>query len=232
MTKYNHGQNVHFGTILREVVFGMEDGMVSTLGAITGIAIGSQDHFIVLLAGMVIIAVESISMGIGSYLSNQSVKEVSARKLVEEKIELAEFPKEEKEELFQMFMRDGWPENLSRQMAEEASRNKELILKEMAYRELKIPVESSISPFKLGVSMFFSYIVGGAIPLIAYFVLPIALAIKVSILITLVGLFGLGAITTRYTKSSWLRSGLRVLLLGGIALLVGFWIGKLVVGLT
>ena len=147
---------------------------------------------------------------------------------MEEKIELAEFPKEEKEELFQMFMRDGWPENLSRQMAEEASRNKELILKEMAYRELKIPVESSISPFKLGVSMFFSYIVGGAIPLIAYFVLPIALAIKVSILITLVGLFGLGAITTRYTKSSWLRSGLRVLLLGGIALLVGFWIGKLV----
>ena len=228
MTKYNHGQNVHFGTILREVVFGMEDGMVSTLGAITGIAIGSQDHFIVLLAGMVIIAVESISMGIGSYLSNQSVKEVNARKLVEEKIELAEFPKEDKEELFQMFMSDGWPENLSRQMAEEASRNKELILKEMAYRELKIPVESSISPFKLGVSMFFSYIVGGAIPLIAYFVLPIALAINVSILITLVGLFGLGAITTRYTKSSWLRSGLRVLLLGGIALLVGFWIGKLV----
>lgn len=229
MTKYNHDQNIHFSAILREVVFGMEDGMVSSLGAITGIAIGSQDHSTVFLAGAVIIAVESISMGIGSYLSHRSGQEVNARKLVEEKIELAEFPKEEKEELFNMFMRDGWPKDLSRQMADEASRDKELMLKEMAYRELKISIGTPVSSLNLGLFMFVSYIFGGIIPLFAYFVLPISSAIKVSIVITLVGLFGLGAITTRYTQSLWLKSGLRVLLLGGIALLVGFWVGKLVV---
>ncbi len=45
MTKYQHHRNTSIGSTIREIVFGMEDGMVSTLGAITGIAIGSQDHY-------------------------------------------------------------------------------------------------------------------------------------------------------------------------------------------
>ena len=75
--------------------------------------------------------------------------------------------------------------------------------------------------------MFVAYIIGGLIPLFAYFVLPISMAIKVSTVVTLIGLFALGAATTRYTKGSWLKMGSRVLVLGGIALTVGFFVGKL-----
>ena len=72
----------------REMIFGMEDGMVSTLGAITGIAAASGSYFAVILAGLVIISVESISMAVGSYLSSKSAKNIEERMLVEEKTEL------------------------------------------------------------------------------------------------------------------------------------------------
>ena len=79
-SQYLHHQKPGIVSAIREIVFGMEDGMVSTMGAITGIAVGSGNHFVVVLSGLVIIAVESISMGVGSYLSSKSQKEVRARK--------------------------------------------------------------------------------------------------------------------------------------------------------
>lgn len=60
---------------IREIVFGLEDSLVSTLGAITGIAAGAQNHSIVILSGLVIIAVEAVSMSAGSYLSSKSANE-------------------------------------------------------------------------------------------------------------------------------------------------------------
>lgn len=57
---------------IREIVFGLEDALVSTLGAITGIAVGTQSQYVVILSGLVLIAAESMSMGAGSYLSSKS----------------------------------------------------------------------------------------------------------------------------------------------------------------
>lgn len=63
---------------IREVIFGLEDGLVSTLGAVTGIAAGAQSTFVVILSGLVLIGVESLSMAAGSYLSSKAVGESSA----------------------------------------------------------------------------------------------------------------------------------------------------------
>lgn len=227
MTIYNHSRNTAIGSTIREVVFGMEDGMVSTLGAITGIAIGSQDHFTIILSGIIIIAVESISMGIGSYLSNLSEQEVNQRRIQEEKEEIKHHLGSEKKELLDMFIRDGWPNELADQMAEVASKDPKLMLNEMVHRELLIAEGSSQGALKNGAFMFISYIVGGLIPLSAYFLVPIKTAMPISICITLIGLFGLGAYTTKYSKVSWLKAGGRVLLLGVIALVAGYFIGNL-----
>ena len=210
------------------MVFGVEDGMVSTLGSITGIAIGSNNHAMVILAGVVIISVESISMGIGSYLSNRSQEEMEKRKIKEEKEELEQFPKEEKEELYQMYLKDGWSKNLAIQMSEEASKNKELMLKEMIMRELKISGDPESVSIKGGFYMFFAYVLGGIIPLFAYFILPIKNAVPLSITITLIGLFALGMSTTKFTKQPLIKSGLRVLVIGSVALIAGLAVGLLV----
>ena len=164
---YIHHTNNGSTATFREMIFGMEDGMVSTLGAITGIAAASESYFAVILAGLVIISVESISMAVGSYLSSKSAKSIDERMLTEEKTELKDFPEEEKKELVDMYIVDGWPEALAKEMAEEASKNKKLFLQEMAYRELGIVPAKMANPFKNGTVMLFSYIFAGSIPLVA-----------------------------------------------------------------
>ena len=81
----HHHTKSGFLANIREMVFGTQDGMVSTLGALTGIAIGSNNHFFVILSGFVVVAVEATSMGVGAYLSTKSVADIAKRRHEEEK---------------------------------------------------------------------------------------------------------------------------------------------------
>lgn len=210
---------------IEQVIFGLQDGIVSTLGAITGIAIGSNEPYIVLLAGVAIIGVESVSMGVGEYLSSRSGKNISQRVLAEVREELAKYPEEEHNELREFFVRDGWPQEFAAQMVAIAKQRPELAFKEMAYRELNVSLNESERPVRNGMFMFFAYIIGGMIPLLAYFFLPIEAALFVSIPVALVSLFVIGAAVTRLTKQSWLQNGLHMFTFGGIALAIGLAIG-------
>lgn len=221
---YIHHYQSSFADVLKEIVFGMEDGMVSTLGSITGIAIGSGNISIVLLAGVVIISVEAISMGIGSYVSNVSEEEMHARMIAEEKQELKDFAQAEEEELKEIYIENGWPAELSAQMAQTAAKNGDLFLHEMIVHELKVPNTESVSA-KGAMFMFFAYILGGLVPLSSYFFAPLGTAIPLSIGITLVGLFLLGMATTKFTKAPKAKSGIRMLLMGGAALVIGLLAG-------
>lgn len=224
---YLHHSSSLSSSLLREVVFGMEDGMVSTMGAITGIAIGTSDRFVIILAGFVIISVESVSMAVGSYLSNKSEQAMDKRILEEEKEEIEQYPHEEKQELLDMYVRDGWPKKLSEEMAEAASKDQTLMLKEMAYRELNVHPDNNDNPRKNAVYMGISYVLGGAVPIIPYLIFPLAVGIISSVSITLAGLFILGVVTTKFTKRNWLKSGLEMLILASVAAGIGFAIAKL-----
>lgn len=226
-SKYLHHQNPEVGANIKELVFGMEDGMVSTFGSITGIAAATQDPFTILLAGFVIISVESISMAVGSYLSNKSEQSIDKRMIEEEREEINKYLEEEVEELKHMYIEDGWPRELAETMAKTASKDKELLLKEMSYRELKIVPDSGANPAKGGIIMGVSYILGGLIPLLPYVLLPLGQAILLSIGVTLVGLFILGVYVTKYSGRSWLKSGLEMLVLAGLAGAIGFGVGQL-----
>lgn len=68
---------------MREIVFGLEDSFVSTLGAVTGIAAGAQSTYVVILSGLVLVSVEALSMSAGSYLSNTSAAEAEEAVLAE-----------------------------------------------------------------------------------------------------------------------------------------------------
>lgn len=221
-----HHQRPGLRKNFREIVFGMQDGMVSTLGAVTGIAVGTNDQFVVLLAGVIVIVVESISMSIGSFTSSASERDVQRRMLYEENIEIQTSPEEEKKELRTMFIDDGWPDTMADAMTETASRNKDLMLREMAYRELSIFPDGTIAPLRNGLFMLGAYIAGGAIPLIPYFLLLPLDALPYSIGTTLAGLFALGAFTALFTRAYWVKAGFSMLGLGSIALVAGYAIGK------
>lgn len=224
---YIHHKNSAINSTLRELVFGVEDGMVSTMGAVTGIATGTGNHIIVVLSGFVIIAVESISMAVGSYISNKSEVEMKRRMIAEEKEEIRDHPVEEQEEMVRLFVKDGWPETLAQEMASQTGKDKKLMLKEMAYRELHIIPEGYGAPVKEGLTMLFSYVFGGAIPLAPYLFFEIEVALVVSITATLIGLFILGVFTTKFSHRKWWKAGLEMLLLAGAAAGVGYAVGSL-----
>lgn len=224
-----HHTNSVRGSIIREGVFGLEDGMVSTLGAITGIATATGDYFTVILSGCVVISVESISMAVGSYLSSKSEKEIAQRMLYEEKKEIELYPKEEQEEIEDMFVEDGWSRPLAKQMAKEASAKGELMLREMAYRELKLIPDDLEDPKQNAIIMWVTYVVGGAIPLFPYIVIhDIWTALPISIGLALIGLFCLGVITTKFSKRTWWKAGFEMLGLASAAALIGYIVGQAV----
>lgn len=225
--EYIHHQDHRVSSRVREVVFGMEDGMVSTMGAITGIAAATRDPFIVLLSGFVIIAVESISMGVGSYLSSKSEKEVKLKKISEERGEIAQYPDAEAKELYELYIKNGWSEDLAKKMVKEASKKHGLFLNEMACHELKIIPDSLEEPLENAFFMGISYVIGGAIPLVAYLFLPVPFALMVSIPLTMVGIFILGVFTTKFTGRRWWKAGMEMFLLAAAAALVGYGVGRI-----
>jgi predicted membrane protein (TIGR00267 family) len=224
----NVSNNGNLSPIVREVVFGVEDGMVSTLGAMTGIAVGSGDKYTVLLAGIVIITVESVSMAIGSFISNKSSEEVTDKIIEDEKEELKKYPKKEEEELYSMFVRDGWGSKLAFQMTKHAIKKKKLLLTEHSYRELGVFPHRINKPSTNAIFMFFSYIIGGIVPLFSYLVFPITSAIYLSVILSLIGLFCMGSITTVFTKVNVYKAGFRIAVMGGFAFFVGLIVGELV----
>ena len=224
----DHHQSGSSPSYIREVVFGMEDGMVSTFGAVTGIAAATVDPSMVVLSGLVIISVESISMGVGSFLSNKSQQDIKYNLLDEEREELEKFPQEEEKELQRIYERDGWSSSLAGKMAAEAAGKKQLFFSEMAHHELQIIPTGLQSPGQNGLVMFGSYVLGGSIPLLAYFFLPVYQAILVSAVLTVSGLFLLGARVARYSKRSWWKSGWEMMSLASLAGLVGYGVGQIV----
>lgn len=224
-SKYIHHNDIKIVAYFRELVFGLEDGMVSTLGAITGIAVGTSNNLFIILSGIVIVIVEAISMGIGSYLSTKSIKELNERKLKEEKNQIEEEIKMEKQELFEIYVKEGWPKSFAKEMVQVASKNKKLFFKEMINKELKINLDETKNPIRGAIFMFFFYVIGGSLPVLPYFFFKIPSSIILSIAVTLVGLFILGVVTSRFTKRNWLKSGLKIFILAGLAALVGYIIG-------
>ncbi|MFZ2190535.1 MAG: VIT1/CCC1 transporter family protein [Candidatus Magasanikiibacteriota bacterium] len=212
----------------REIVFGIQDGMVSLLGALTGIAVGSKDHFTIVLSGLSIIFTAALSMAIGTYNSLSTKRKMESRILDEEREEIAKSLSEEKKEVEILFIEDGWPKELAKEMAESASQNNDLMLKEMAYRELGITTRKSSQPIQKSIVMFFSWILGGFFPLLPYLFLYNTTAIIVSIIMTLVGLFVLGVAMSRFTKQKVFFAGLEIVLIGGVAIICGYLIGSMV----
>ena len=214
---------------IREGVFGLEDGLVSTLGSITGIALATNNPFTTLLSGTIIVSVECISMAVGSYLSSQSERAIEERKISEEKQELQNFPEQETKELIEMYVADGWPQNLAEEMAHTAAKNPDLFFTEMAYRELRVFPHDLESPIRNAAVMGITYIIGGLIPLWPYIFFSIKTSAIISLTSTGLSLFLVGAFTTKFSHRVWWKVGLEMLILGGTAATIGFFVGQLII---
>jgi predicted membrane protein (TIGR00267 family) len=224
--KERHGISGPLRSRLRDAVFGTQDGLISTVGALTGIAAGTQNAEAVIVAGLVIIVVESLSMGAGSYLSSKSQREYLERLLKEEEEEIARNPEGEREEIWDMYRARGFEDAEIEIIARRLLSDKRLLLEDMAHKELGISPESLEEPLGNAVVMGVSYVLGGLIPVVPYLLLPMASAMPVSIIATFATLFLFGGLKGRLVRQSWWRSGLEMLGIAGAAAITGFLIGR------
>ncbi len=211
---------------LRDAVFGTQDGLISTLGALTGIAEGTRDRTAVVIAGLVIVTVESLSMAAGSYLSSKSHREYLERLLREEREAIRKNPEEEREELRAMYRIRGYTDPEITLIEKRLFSDDRLLLEDMAHKELGICPQSLDEPVGNALVMGVAYILGGLVPTVPYFVFPIPRAMPISILCTTLCLFALGGAKGWVVRQSWWRSGLEMLAVAGLAAAVGFLIGS------
>lgn len=151
----------NFNLYLRNFVFGVEDSLVSTTGFLSGVAVSGVTRSTIATVGIVLIFVEAFSMGVGSFLSEESTN------------------------------------------------------------------EHTTPAIKAGVVMFFSYFFAGFIPLIPYLIASKACALCVSVIFALCFLFILGTVSAKLQKKPLLKYGLRMLIIGGVAVLIGVIVGNI-----
>src|SRR3989338_8025702 len=209
-------------TRLRDAVFGTQDGLISTLGALTGSAAGTGNNEAVVVAGFVIIVVESLSMAAGSYLSSKANREYLERLLKEEEEEIARDPEGERQEIVEMYRLRGYTDPEIEIIARRLLSNPKLLLEDMAHKELGISPASLEEPLGNALVLGTAYVAGGLVPVLPYLTLPMATDMPVSIIGTLLALFLFGGLKGRLVKQSWWRSGLEMVGVAGVAALAGF----------
>jgi vacuolar iron transporter family protein len=214
------------GGWLRPAVFGAMDGLVSNFALIAGVAGGSGEPRVIVLAGLAGLAAGAFSMAAGEYTSVASQTELARAEIAVERRELQRRPAAEQEELAQVYMSRGLDSELARQVAAALSADPEQALQVHAREELGIAPDDLPSPLVAAGSSFMSFAAGALVPVLPY--LLGARGIWPSLVCALLALFGCGALVARVTTRSWWYSGLRQLLLGAVAAALTYALGSLV----
>jgi VIT1/CCC1 family predicted Fe2+/Mn2+ transporter len=213
---------------LRDAVFGLQDGLVSTLGAVTGVAAGTGDARAAAIAGLVVVAVESVSMAAGSYLSTKTHREYLERLLREEQAQIERDPEGERLEIRSMYAARGWHPDEIALIERRLMGDKALLLEDMAHKELGFVPDRLDSPGGGAAVMGVAYLLGGAAPVAPYLLLPLGPALIASAAATGLSLLAAGVVKGRLVGVSPARSGLEMLALGAGAAALGWLVGALV----
>ncbi|MCE7989127.1 MAG: rubrerythrin family protein [Caldilinea sp. CFX5] len=217
------------GNALRAAVLGANDGLVSNLSLVMGVAGAELAGQTVLITGLAGLLAGAISMALGEWLSVQSSRELYEKQLRTEAEEIEAAPEEEMEELALIYQARGLDEPTARQLADQIMEKRENALETLAREELGIdPGELGGSAWEAAITSFLLFAVGAIIPVIAFFFLTGVPAIVVSIALSIVGLFIIGAAITLFTGRSVWFSGARQVLFGLAAAAVTFTIGRLI----
>lgn len=217
------------GNALRAAVLGANDGLVSILSLVMGVAganLASSDVLIVGIAGLL---AGAGSMALGEWLSVQSSRELYEHQIRIEAEEIQNAPEEEQEELALIYQSKGLPEDRAREMAAHMMADSQGILDTLAREELGIdPDELGGSAWEAAFTSFFLFAVGAIFPILPFIFLSGNPAVLASLGVSAIGLFLIGAAITLLTGRSVWYSGFRQVVIGLVAAGLVYGIGRLI----
>lgn len=219
------------GNALRAAVLGANDGLVSNLSLVMGVAGAELNNSTILITGLAGLLAGAISMALGEWLSVQSSRELYKHQIGIEKAELAAAPEEEAEELALIYEARGLPKDEAQRMAQHIISDPDSALESLAREELNVdPSELGGSAWEAALTSFFLFSIGAIIPVLPYTFLNGLSAVLVSMIFSAIGLFIIGSGITLFTGRNVAYSGARQVLFGLAAAGITFGIGRLIGG--
>ncbi|MEE9555238.1 MAG: VIT1/CCC1 transporter family protein [candidate division Zixibacteria bacterium] len=224
------------GAYIGEAVYGALDGIVTTFAVVAGVEGAGLSSGIVLILGFANLIGDGLSMGVGSYLSTKSRREYEQSERERELWEIENYPRGEREEIREIYRKKGFSGADLDRAVEIITSDRKIWIDTMMQEELGI-IEEDSPPFLNGLSTFISFVIAGFLPLL-FFVLALAAptlqeyTFVMSVGLTALALFGVGSLRVLVTKTKWWRSGLEMLIVGGMAALGAYIIGNLLKGLA
>jgi len=171
--------------------------------------------------------VEALSMAAGSFLSSKSQRELLESKVEEERREIETHPEKEAEELRVMYRERGFTEEEIAMLVRRITADKKLWLEEMMAKELRIGAGEFDESSRGAAYMWVAYMLGGAIPVVPFALLSTGTAMMTAFVLSLIGLFALGAWKAKVTGNDPLKSGAEMLLVASAAGIVGYLVGRI-----
>lgn len=212
---------------IREVVFGAQDGLVSTFAVVAGLAAAGGHHLVVLLAGLVSATAGVLSMSVGTFLSSRAQRQVYEAELARERREIRDHPGEEVAELIAALMARGMARGDAVEVARRVARHPELLLTTLGVFELGLAPQRLGQPVRDAFVMALAFGSASLVPMLPFLLPHVMAALGLAAALTLVALFAVGAIKGRLAEVPVVRSGLEVVALGLGSGLIGFGLGHL-----
>lgn len=211
---------------IREMVFGAQDGVLSTLAVVSAVGGATSNSFNVLVAGLAAAAAGVFAMAAGEYMSSYSQREIFDAQIAAEAEEVRDRPEEAQAEVALLLQREGLDRAAAFRVARELAQHPAVLLRTMVEKELGLSAGGDENILRGAVLMGASFGVAALVPIAPYILLPVQTAVYASVLLTVVLLFGIGALKSRWTLRPWLRSGLETFSLGAVAGIAGYLLGS------
>jgi vacuolar iron transporter family protein len=212
---------------IREVVFGAQDGLVSTFAVVAGLAAAGVGALVVLLGGAVSAMAGVLSMSIGTFLSSRAQRQLYEREVNRERREIRDHPGEEVAELIAALAARGMARTDAAEVARRIARHPDILLSALSIFELGLAPQRLGAPVRDALVMAVAFGAASLVPLLPFVPMQGLGALGVSAVLTLVALFCVGVLKARVAGVSAVRSGLEVAVLAAASGLISFGLGRL-----
>ena len=221
---------------LRDFVYGAIDGTVTTFAVVAGVVGADLQTGIILVLGVANLLADGFSMAISNYLGTRAEQQQHARARAVEEGHIDAVPEGEREEIRQIFAAKGFSGDQLEQIVEVITSDRRLWVETMITEELGLPARDA-SALRASIYTFVAFVTIGTLPLVAYTVEAAAPEILgqpflVSAAMTAMAFLLVGAAKSRFIMTSWWRSALETLVVGGVAAALAFATGVFLAGLA
>jgi len=213
---------------LRAAVLGVNDGLVSNFSLIMGVAGGTKDPDIVLLAGVAGMLAGAFSMAAGEYVSMRSQRDVYEHQIQVERAEIKMRPEDKEQELIDIYQRKGLSQSEAQTISSRVMSDPDIALDTIARELLGVNPSQLGSPWGASISSFGAFVTGALIPIIPYIFGTEPLAIQLSAILGAIALLSVGGAISFVTGKSIVMGALRMGIAGGLAAFTTFAVGSLI----